>query len=297
MKKEELRPVKYKKVKKALEGGKNTYTGVVQADIESNLSFKVGGTIKAIKVKVGQSVDKDQLVAQLDPEPYQIKLAEVNAKVMETRASARNAAANYIRFRSLFKDGAISESQLDDARANADASRNKMDSAERSYDYAKLQLSYTSLYAPQDGFITSFDKEVGENVSPGQKVFGFVSKLRNEVKVFVPESAIPSIDKDIEVDINIDAIPGKKFTGTIYEVGVATNEDAVTFPVIIRIKNDPEELRPGMTADVTFTKTKNRKPTIIVPISAISEDNNGKYVFVIKDIEGDIGVTSKEKLK
>ncbi len=292
-----IRPVRYVAAPLISESGDKTFSGVVQAEIKSGLSFKVYGTIIKLPVKIGDHVKKGQLIAALDPEQYQIKLQEANARYLESSAKAQNEELNFRRYKKLYVDEAISKSQFDDAKTDAQSTKNIMKADQKAFEYAKLQLSYTNLYAPMDGYIDSTDRELGENISPGRKIVGFISSARPEVKAYVPESFISSINKDTPVNIKINAIKDKVFKGKIIEVGVASNKDKTSYPVIAKVLNYTKDIKPGMSANLVFTSQTEAAPKIIIPISAVAEDRDGRYVYVAEPGEDGIGVVSRRKVE
>ena len=98
-----------------------TFRGAVQASDEAALSFKVGGQVMALNVKVGDVVTADQLLAEIDATELQLKLSQANASLAQARASATVAQTNRDRIQALYVNNNSTAADLDAARANADA--------------------------------------------------------------------------------------------------------------------------------------------------------------------------------
>ncbi|MCB0291495.1 MAG: biotin/lipoyl-binding protein, partial [Calditrichaeota bacterium] len=92
---EVLRPVRYQTIYATGGDRMRTFSGVAQAAIESRLSFKVGGTIRSINVKVGDEVAPGQVIASLDDSDFRLQVQQAQASLESARAQARNASASY----------------------------------------------------------------------------------------------------------------------------------------------------------------------------------------------------------
>jgi RND family efflux transporter MFP subunit len=276
-----IRPVRYKQV--FLTGGFKVriLTGTAKADIESNLSFKVQGTIENMNVKVGDRVIFGQVLAQLDPKDYRIRVQEAEAALTQAKSQELNAENNYDRVRKLYENRSASRSELDQARSQFESVSANVDRLESGLELARLQLGYTKLTAPINGVIAEKLTEVNENVKAGQIIYTLSSVGRTEVSVNVPEVLISNIQRGDKVSLKFDAIRDKEFLGTVNEVGISTGSFSTTYPVTIKIDNPTPEIRPGMSANVQFTFEQEGSPTtILVPPSSVGEDEQGRYVFI-----------------
>lgn len=276
-----IRPVRYITVEKVSGSMTKTFSGVVKPKVETNLSFLVDGQIKNINVSVGDFVKKGQLLMNLDAQQYQLKVDEANAQLFKAIASAKNAKSLYERYQKLHKDGAIAESELDDAKASAEATLNQVISTKKVLDFSQLRVGYTKLYAPSDGYISEISCSTGEILKAGDKTLKFISAKQNIVQVYVPESYIAKIYKDEPVKIRISYLKEKEFGGKVTEIGVASYKTTITYPVKVSIINATENIKPGMSAEVTF-QLQEKEKRIIVPINAVGEDEKGRYVYILK---------------
>lgn len=288
---ETIRPVRYQEVLASGGGEIRTFTGVAKAGLESNLSFKVSGTILTLPVKLGDKVTEGELISEIDPSDYLIQKQESEASLISAQAQARNAQADYSRIRALYENNNASRGELDNARASSESADAQVEAARKRLELSDLQLSYTRLTSPVDGAIAEVYVEVNENVSTGEKIVTVTSGTNTEVNVAVPEILISSIIVGSPVEIKFDAIPGKTYTGTVTEVGVAATSAATTFPVTVRVDSEDGSILPGMAAEVAFRfENPGGENAIFVPSVSVGEDREGRYVFVLEadgQTEGD----------
>ncbi|MDY6992453.1 MAG: efflux RND transporter periplasmic adaptor subunit, partial [Pseudomonadota bacterium] len=126
--------------------------------------------------------------------------------------------------------------------------------------------------------------EKNENIKAGQPIVVVNCGQRLEVEVAVPESLIIAIQTGQPTTVTFDALPKQSFAATITEVGVASSQATTTFPVIVRLQDSTPEIRPGMTAEVSF-QFATQDSTLVVPSAAVHEDRQGRFVFVVEPLE------------
>ena len=116
-----LRPVRYEPVFATGGARVRSFAGVAQAGMESDLSFKVAGTVQRLTVDVGDDVRAGQMIAKLDDQDYRLAVQQTQASLDRARAEERNASASYERVRALYEEGNASRTELDNARAGSEA--------------------------------------------------------------------------------------------------------------------------------------------------------------------------------
>lgn len=278
-----VRPVRYTEVVAQGASEARTYSGSARAELETDLSFRVGGTLIERPVDVGDEVERGDLVAALDDTDFQVRLDEARAGLARAEAERRNADANYDRTRDLYESQSASRTQLDSARALAESAEAQYRAAAQQVEAARLQLSYSRLTAPQACTVAETFVEVNQNVSPGQPVVQLNCGGCAEVVVSVSDTDISRVDQGMEVVATVTALPGSAIPGVVREVGVATGARSTTYQVTIALSQRCEEVRSGMAVDVRFdfpTAAEGDHP--VVPYVAVGEDSNGNFVFVIE---------------
>lgn len=283
---EVLRPVRYQTIYATGGDRMRTFSGAAQAAIESRLSFKVGGTIESINVKVGDEVSPGQLIALLDDSDFRLQVQQAQASLESARAQARNASASYDRVRQLYENNNASRNDLDAARAAQESAEAQVRALEKQLALATAQLSYTRITAPVKGAIAAVDREVNENVQAGQSIVQLSSDAQMEVEVAIPEILIARLREGQPALVQFDALPGKEFAATITEVGVSATGFATTFPVTVRLDRNDPDIRPGMAAEVGFNfSLSDQQERLLVPLVALGEDRQGRFVYVVEPAE------------
>ena len=285
-----LRPVRTLQVYSTGVERVRSFSGTARAGQESRLSFKVSGTIELLGVKVGNRVRPGQLLARLDPQDYQLQVEDAQASLARVRAETRNAEANYARIRDLYENSNASLNDLDAARAGFESATAGLESGEKKLEQARHRLSYTELKAPTAGAISQVPAEVNENVQPGQIVAVLSSEARPEVEIGMPEVFISRVREGQSVEVTFDALGNRTFGATVTEVAVTSTGLATTFPVKARLDHDEPEILPGMAAEVHFRfEGQGGRELIEVPAFAVSEDRDGRYVYVVEGGEEGVG--------
>ena len=278
---EVIRPVNVVTVKSPEETRMRTFSGTAKASEESILSFRVSGEIIDLPVDVGTVIDKGEVLAQLDPLDYQLAVEGAAAELARAQARERNARANYDRVRQLYETRTASKTDLDNARADAEATRAQMVAKERDLALAQRQLDYTTLEAATDGSIAEKLAEVKENVRPNQPVLKMVSGTKPEVDIQMPETMIGYLSPGQLAGIRFPALGGEVFQGQVIKIGVATTGATTTFPVTLLLADPKRQIRSGMTAEVVFLAPGPE--SVRVPSIAVEADLEGSYVYLVED--------------
>lgn len=226
---------------------------------------RVSGQIIEVYIDDNQKIKKGDLVAKIDPADYEIKVAQAQAKyerallnqknALATRDAAESeitsAKADLDRYKKLYQGGAVSKQALDNAQTRYDNALAGKMSAEQAVmskdmsgtkvadaeikelkaqlDQAKLNLSYTNIYAPQDGTVSSRKVEEGLYVNVGSPLFTIVP---NEVWVVAnfKENQLRHMKAGQSVEIKVDTYPNKKFKGKIDSIQRSSGAKSSMFP-------------------------------------------------------------------
>ncbi|MCZ6693540.1 MAG: efflux RND transporter periplasmic adaptor subunit [Bacteroidetes bacterium] len=281
-KEEVIRPVRFQTVAEA--GGQMTriFSGVAQPGFETKLSFKVSGTIQQFDAKVGQQLKAGELIAAIDASDYRLYLEDARATVKNADAVEDNAERNFERFTLLYENNNASLSDYEAAQSAYESAKASEKSAKQRRKLAELQVSYTKLYAPVNGVIADVFVEKNENVQAGQRIVVLNSDSDIEVNVAIPELYISRVKVGNKVKIIFTVISDKEYSGIVSEVSFTTGRAQTTYPVIIKITDPDDQIRPGMAVDVFFKFIYEEfEDKMIVSAFAVSEDVEGKFVFVI----------------
>ncbi len=293
-----IRPVRYVVVEGSDAAKQSTFSGVAKAGQESRLSFQVSGQVLEVPINVGDTVEKGETIARMDPTDFSLQLQNAQSSAAQARAQERNAKATYERTRALYENQNASAQDLDADRTAYESARAGLASTNQQVRLRQRQLGYTHLKAPEAGTLATVDIEVNEYVQAGELVATLLAGEQIEVSVSVPASVIRSIRKGAVAQVRFDVLGGKMLQGEVTEVGVASMGGATTFPVIVRLTEGEDLVRAGMAADVTFVfASEGNEPKYALPISAVGEDQEGRFVFKLEETSDGLGIVHRSPVE
>lgn len=271
-KNEKVEPTKVEtmRIKTGNVSGENIYSGTIEEQNGSALSFSVMGTIKSIHVSIGQKVSKGTLIATIDE-------SSMSNSYQAAQATLEQAQDAYNRMKLLYDKGSLPEIQWIEIQT-------KLKQAESTEKISKKNLEDCKLYAPFSGIIAEKNFEVGQNVLPGQAIAKLVTIDKVKVKISVPENEISAINIGEKINVTVSALDNKQFTGTITEKGISANPLSRSYEVKATINNSQGELLPGMICATTLNTDKIPN-AVVIPINSIGLDSNNSY-FVWTAING-----------
>ena len=157
------------------------FSGLVAAVDSSGLSFQVSGQVVSVEVDIGDRVQKGQVLAALDPEPYQLDVDAAKAELVKSKANVVNTKSEYERQKRVYEQGAGAKSDLDSAEYNYRAARSAVNYQTSRLNLAERDLRKTTLRSPYEGAIAWRAVQPNEEVKVGQKVFEIDAKGTMEV--------------------------------------------------------------------------------------------------------------------
>lgn len=294
-----VRPVRYAVVGDATGAAETrTFSAVSRASDQSRLSFRVGGGLRSLTVKLGDRVSQGQTIATLDDSDLKLQAQQAADSYTQARASERRAKAEFERTRTLYENNGASRSQYDQAKAGYEQARAALGSAGRQLQLARKQVGYATLTAPTDGVVSAVRAQVNENVGAGQAVVELASGGAPEVLINVAGTFVGRIEGGAEIQVKFTDIPDKTYAATVREVGVTPADGQTTFPVIATIKDPDEAIRLGMAAEATFTAQRDPNEVgLFVPATAVGEDGGGRYVYTVKPAEEGFGTVHRQAVE
>jgi HlyD family secretion protein len=248
-------------------------TGTLEAIRTMDIGSQVSGQVKALHVDFNSIVKKGQLLAEIDPAllEVQVTLQEANlarqeGEIANQEVQLDDAKMQLQRTQALFDKQLANQQQLDQAiltvktRTTAlDSARKQLQTVKANLDQAKLNVSYTKIYAPIDGVIVNRRVDVGQFVQASMTApnfFQIATDMRQmRLTASVDESEIGKIQRGMAVNFRVDAYPQQRFFGTVEQVrlNAQNTQNVVTYPVWISVPNPDFRLRPFMTASLEVT--------------------------------------------
>jgi len=280
-----IRPIMWAKVSLSSLEQIRTVSGIVAPVEAAELSFEVSGRLDSIEVNLGDEVKKGQELARLNQRSLSLAKQSAQAKYQQSKASLADAENSYNRYAKLIKQGVVSQSGFDNAKATYDNNISAVDVAKAQVDIAIKDLQDSVLLAPYDGIITKRTFEPSQQVSAGQLAFEIEGEHGLEIQVLVPETLIQQLTRHAILAIKFPVLPQIKMLGRVTEIGTRA-ESANAFPVTVVLQSENSLLRAGMTAEVEFIfegvgRTGHKGPAIRIPLTALSAGLQQKtYAFV-----------------
>jgi RND family efflux transporter MFP subunit len=260
-----------------------TLTGDVQARVQTELSFRVGGKIIQRNVDVGARVAAGQVLAKLDPKDLQTNVDSAQAQVVAEQARVKQYAAAFVRQQKLLPKGYTSQSEYDAAQAALRSSQSALTAAQAQLANAREQLSYTALMTDAPGVITARQAEVGQVVQATVPIFSLARDGERDAVFNVYESLLaePPVDKTVVVSL-LDN-PAIKTTGAVREITPAVSAQTGTVQVKVSLYGLPEGMQLGSVVSAT-AKTPG-KSAVELPWSALTKNISEPAVWLV-DGEG-----------
>jgi RND family efflux transporter MFP subunit len=285
-------------------------SGYVVARRRATVSSKITGKVVEVDVEEGKNVVQGQVLARLDDSTPRASLALAEAQAEAARHTLREndvrldqARLNERRAAQLLKERIVSQSQLDDAKAEADsiearigALREQIRVAERQIEVQQTDLANYVIRAPFSGVAISKDAQPGEMVSPVSAGGGFtrtgistiVDMHSLEIEVDVNESYISRVSAGQDVVAVLDAYPDWHIPARVITLVPTADRQKATVLVRLAFKELDPRILPDMAIKVTFlregdaTATASAQPTALVPRPAIKTIGPDNYAFVLR---------------
>ena len=265
-------------------------TGSVRPLVTVEVGSQLSGQIAELYADFNSPVEKDQLIALIDPQTFEkrvrqseadLKVAQANvivqkANISRARANLRRFALDYERIKPLVKKGTVPETDLDSSLAAYESAQADLEIAqaqlrnaeavveqrEAALSTAVIDLDRTNIKSPINGVVINRSVDVGQTVAASLSspvLFNIAQDLREiQLEASVDESDIGNVKEGNNVSFTVDAYPDDKFRGRVEQIRLAPVEEqnVVTYSVIISARNPDKKLLPGMTASIEIITGK-----------------------------------------
>lgn len=274
------RPVRTVIAKPAAIGEEVAQTGEIQANVETNLGFRIGGRVVTRIAEVGMRVAKGQVLATLDPNDVQNEVLTAEAEVKSAEAAEGLARSELDRQRILFGKQFVARARVEEAEANWRAANAKLNVAKTALQTARNKLTYTELRAPDDAIVSAVAVNAGQVVDAGQPAIKLSSTHERDAVFNVSERIYTTVPSDVQVEVALVSDPSIKVIGPIRDASPTADPVTRTYRVRIALPDAPEAMTLGAT--VTGRIILPGKSLIVVPASALTGENGKPAVFVVQ---------------
>jgi membrane fusion protein (multidrug efflux system) len=212
---------------------RKTHVSTDDAFIDGNIhtiSARVKGNVKAVSVTDNQRVKQGDVLVEIDAADYRSKAAAARANLELQRAKLRLAESDRKRAKALYEQDASSTERYDRAVSTYEIALAQVKLAEEQLRQAQLNLSYTKVVAPADGYVTRKSVQTGNQVEAGQPLMAIVDLDSLYVVANYKETDMERIRPGQEVEMTVDSFPGKEFKGKVDSIMAGTGVSFSLFP-------------------------------------------------------------------
>lgn len=265
-----------------------TATGTINPVVSVQVGTQVSGMIQSLHADFNSIVKAGDVVARIDPAPFQARRDQAAANLQMAKANVARARTDLAqrkreldRVQSLIKQQFVSQNDVDvaitahqGAAAQLEVSESQVKQAEATLNAAELDLKYTVIKSPVNGIIIARNVEVGQTVAASfatPNLFLIALDLtKMQVDTNVSESDIGGITEGKDATFTVDAYPGQQFQGRIRQVRNVpiSVQNVVTYNVVVGVDNRDLRLKPGMTANVSIIVAR-KDDVLKVPNAAL----------------------------
>lgn len=259
-----------------------TLTGSLSPVRQAVVSTRVGGMMRSIAVRPGDTVTEGQVIAEIDPAELELQVQQQLGAIEATQAQLRLAESQLASTETLVERGSSPRAALTQAQSNVEGLVANLHSQRQQLASLELNLAHATIHAPFAGTVSERSAEPGQTVSAGAPVVTLVDTSRIEVRATASLADAGRIAIGQEVAIRVEGLPGRTFSGTVDRISPVAVEGTRSLPIYITLDNPDGILRGGMfvTGEVVVAAAE---AVITVPARALREDDEGPHVLVVED--------------
>jgi HlyD family secretion protein len=252
-----------------------TANGIINPVRVVSVGTQVSGTVEALYADFNDRVKAGQVLLRLDPALFAARLQASQASLANARANAALQAANARRAGELVAKDYISRQDFETSRTGAVQAAQNVAQAEAQLRQDRANFEFSVIRAPVSGVVISRQVDVGQTVAASfntPTLFQIALDLTQmQIEAAVAEADIARVKPGQPVDFSVDAYGGRQFAGVVEEVRLnpTTQQNVVTYTVIVKAANPDGALLPGMTANASF-RVAERRGVLLVPNAALS---------------------------
>ena len=261
-----------------------SFSGEVNASQSSTLKTRHAGYVNKILVEVGDEVQNNQLLIQIDSKELNAQRQQAQAGVNQAQKNFEIAQKDLKRFERLRESNSVSEKELEQMQLQFEAAQSGLESAKQQLNQVNAMMSYTQIRAPFSGVISNKMIQKGDMAMPGMPLLSISSAEKLEVKSNVSEAQITQLSKDQSVKIQVLSL-GKTFEGKISEISNSSLGNGSQYFVKTSFDEKPNNVLSGMYAQILVENTSSKNisslQSLLIPKSALVEKNGLQGVYMV----------------
>lgn len=265
-------------------GGMLHLPGQLQAFTNAPIFAQITGYVQKWYVDIGAPVTAGQLLAQIDPRPYQAALEQAQGALARDTATLNNARIDLVRYQTLAAQNAVSNQLLATQQATVASDAGIVQTDRAAVDQAAINLGYTRIVAPFSGIVTSRNIDIGNLVVPGTPtavpLFTVSDQKHMRLYVNVPQNYSEAVHTGMKISFTVPDHPGKSFDASLVASADAVTSATNTMLVQFGADNSEGGLKPGDYADVKLPLPTGANG-IRLPATALIFRDSGMQVAVV----------------
>ncbi len=269
------------------DNGFSSASGKLVAKSSVNVSTRMMGYITSFPIKVGQQVNKGQLLVSINNTDIQAKSAQIDAQIIQAQANYDIAKKDYERFKNLFNSQSASQKELDDMSARYQMAKAGLEAAKQMRNEVNAQYKYTNITAPVAGVVTAKFAQQGDLANPGMPLLIIESPSDLQVQLMVSERDISNITTGMEINLIVKST-GKEVKANVSEISQSSIQTGGQYIVKANLSSS-EDLLPGMYVNARFPVSANKEfnenklSSVIIPKSALVKKGQLTGVYTVSD--------------
>lgn len=264
--------------------------GTVTPLSEVTVRSRVEGELLEVAFHEGQRVAAGDLLARIDPRPYEIALAQAEGQQRQTVALLRNARADLERYRTLHRQDSIARQQLDSQEALVRQYEGQQQSHQAAVDDARLHLDYTRITAPTSGRVGLRRVDEGNFVQAGDAEGLVVITQTQPISVLfsVPETRLGDILPALRAGRALETEAWDREQRRRIASGIVRTFDNQIDPATgtLRLRaefaNDDEALFPNQFVNIRLL-VREQDAAVVIPLDAVQYGARGTYVYIVDE--------------
>ncbi|CAK0773403.1 Multidrug resistance protein MdtA [Gammaproteobacteria bacterium] len=263
--------------------------GTITAFNTVTVRARVEGQLVGVLFREGQMVKSGDILAELDPRPFQVQLNQLEAQLARDEVMLQNALVDLTRYRDLYKENSVAKQQLDTQAAlvRQHQATLKMDQAQ--IEIARLQLSYCKIIAPIGGRVGLRQVDPGNLIhASDSKGLVIITQLQPITILFsIPEDRLPELMKPLRAGVTLPVEAWSRDGGSRLAEGIllAVDNQIDTTTGTVKLKarflNQDESLFPNQFVTVRL-RLDTLKGVTTIPLAAIQRGTQGSFVYLLR---------------
>jgi len=252
------------------------------------LATKLPGYVNTVLVDFGDRVKAGQVLVEIEREELGLQVDAAESALKQARANYIRAKGDFERTQQLFAEDLIPPQRRDTAEADYTVAEAGVRSAEKSLALTQKRLKDTRVVSPVDGFVQQRFVNPGEYMTAGAKLLEVVDVHPLKLRTPVPERYARMARIGLPMQVEVDALPGEKFSGKLTRIAAGVDHATRSLLVEAEIPNPNGKLRPGYFAHVTGVM--GEETVLFIPRSGVYRYAGVDRIFVVQDNR----ITSRE---